>query len=66
MQSNMYFKESNLSLNEVDHIVFFEKPFLKFERLLEPIWHLLQKVLNHSVYLCQYGLEKNFFKKIFV
>ena len=27
--------ESNLSLNEIDHIVFFEKPFLKFERLLE-------------------------------
>ena len=28
-------KESKLKLNEVDHIVFFEKPFLKFERLLE-------------------------------
>ena len=25
----------NLKLNEVDQIVFFEKPFLKFERLLE-------------------------------
>ena len=28
-------KESKLKLNEVDHIVFYEKPFLKFERLLE-------------------------------
>ncbi len=28
-------KESNQNLNEIDHIVFFEKPFLKFERLLE-------------------------------
>jgi len=28
-------KESNLQLSEVDHIVFYEKPFLKFERLLE-------------------------------
>ena len=28
-------KNSNLKLSEVDHIVFFEKPFLKFERLLE-------------------------------
>ncbi len=27
--------EAKLKLNEVDHIVFFEKPFLKFERLLE-------------------------------
>ena len=28
-------KYSNFKLNEVDHIVFYEKPFLKFERLLE-------------------------------
>ena len=28
-------KNSNIKLSEIDHIVFFEKPFLKFERLLE-------------------------------
>ena len=28
-------KNSNLKLSQIDHIVFFEKPFLKFERLLE-------------------------------
>ena len=28
-------KEAGLTLSEVDHIVFFEKPFIKFERLLE-------------------------------
>jgi carbamoyltransferase len=27
--------EANLKLKDVDHIVFYEKPFLKFERLLE-------------------------------
>ena len=27
--------EANIKLNDVDHIVFFEKPFIKFERLLE-------------------------------
>ena len=32
---NYILKESNKKLNEIDHIVFFEKPFLKFERLLE-------------------------------
>ncbi|NMN67607.1 carbamoyltransferase [Candidatus Pelagibacter ubique] len=32
---NFVLKHSNLKLSEVDHIVFFEKPFLKFERLLE-------------------------------
>ena len=28
-------KYSNLKLNDVDYIIFYEKPFLKFERLLE-------------------------------
>ncbi|WP_431292635.1 carbamoyltransferase N-terminal domain-containing protein [Pedobacter sp. P26] len=28
-------KFANISLAEVDHVVFYEKPFLKFERLLE-------------------------------
>ncbi len=28
-------KEAGLTLSDVDHIVFFEKPFIKFERLLE-------------------------------
>ena len=28
-------KEGSLQLNQVDHILFFEKPFLKFERILE-------------------------------
>ena len=32
---NYVLKEAALKLNEVDHIVFYEKPFLKFERLLE-------------------------------
>jgi len=32
---NFVLKNSNLKLSQIDHIVFFEKPFLKFERLLE-------------------------------
>ena len=28
-------EESGLKLSDVDHVVFYEKPFLKFERLLE-------------------------------
>jgi carbamoyltransferase len=32
---NYVLKETSLKLNEVDQIVFYEKPFLKFERLLE-------------------------------
>ena len=32
---NFVLKYSNLNLSQVDQIIFFEKPFLKFERLLE-------------------------------
>jgi len=32
---NFVLKYANLKLSEVDYIVFYEKPFLKFERLLE-------------------------------
>ena len=32
---NFVLKKANVKLSEVDKIVFFEKPFLKFERLLE-------------------------------
>ena len=32
---NYVLTEGKLELNEIDHIVFFEKPFLKFERILE-------------------------------
>jgi carbamoyltransferase len=32
---NYVLKEAGLKLNEIDHVVFYEKPFLKFERLLE-------------------------------
>ena len=32
---NFVLKFSNIKLSEIDHVVFYEKPFLKFERLLE-------------------------------
>jgi Predicted carbamoyl transferase, NodU family len=32
---NFVLKFAKLNLSEIDHIVFYEKPFLKFERLLE-------------------------------
>jgi carbamoyltransferase len=32
---NYVLKEAGLKLNGIDHVVFYEKPFLKFERLLE-------------------------------
>jgi carbamoyltransferase len=32
---NYVLKEVDLKLNDIDHVVFYEKPFLKFDRLLE-------------------------------
>ena len=36
--------EAGIQFDQLTAIVFFEKPFLKFERILEIIWLLLQKV----------------------
>ena len=60
---NFVLKYSNLKLSEVDKIVFFEKPFLKFERLLETYVAFAPRVSYHFQKLCLSGLKKNFFKK---
>ena len=55
---------SNLKLSQVDHIVFFEKPFLKFERLLETYLlcskglHFLMSML---IWLREKLFQKNFY-----
>ena len=43
---NFVLKYSNLNLIDVDYIVFFEKPFLKFERLLD--FPIATVVVAHS------------------
>ena len=57
--------EAKLNLNQIDQIVFYEKPFLKFERLLETYLAFAPKVLHPFSCRCLYGLKKNFFKKNF-
>ena len=47
--------EAKIKLSEVDHIVFYEKPFLKFERLLETYVGFSPKVLNLFQLQCLYG-----------
>ena len=58
-------KYAKIKLNDVDQIVFFEKPFLKFERLLETYVAFAPKGFVLLVKLCHYGLKKNFSKKKF-
>ena len=58
-------KHANLKLNEVDYIVFFEKPFLKFERLLETYVAFAPKgFLSFSKAMPLWINEKLFQKKL--
>ena len=63
-------KFAKLKLNEVDHIVFFEKPFLKFERLLETYVAFAPKGFKSfskamPIWLREKLFQKNFlFKKL--
>ena len=43
---NYVLSEAKVNINEVDHIVFYEKPFLKFERLLETYLALAPRGYN--------------------
>tara|TARA_B100001093_G_scaffold506977_2_gene566792 strand:+ start:556 stop:2394 length:1839 start_codon:yes stop_codon:yes gene_type:complete len=62
---NYVLKEANLKLNEIDHVVFFEKPFLKFERLLETYLAFAPKgfksfSLSMPVWLREKLFQKNY------
>lgn len=57
--------KAGATLDEIDSIVFFEKPFLKFERLFGNISFLCQKgFFNLSRHPChRYGFMKNYSRK---
>ena len=60
-------KYANLKLSEVDQIVFFEKPFLKFERLLETYVLLHQRgFVSFAKAMPLWIKEKAFSKKSFI
>ena len=59
-------EESNLSLNEVDHIVFFEKPFLKFERILETYMAFAPKGFKSFSLSMPIWLREKLFQKKFL
>ena len=54
---------SNLKLHQVNYIVFYEKPFLKFERLLETYVAFAPKGFKSFCMSIPIWLEKNYFKK---
>ncbi len=67
---NYVLSEGKLKLSEVDYVVFFEKPFLKFERLLETYMAFAPKgfqsfSLSMPIWLREKLFQKNFlFEKL--
>ena len=59
-------KFANLKLNEVDSIVFFEKPFLKFERLLETYVAFAPRGFISFSKAMPLWIKEKLFQKIFV
>ena len=58
--------ESKLKLNQIDHIVFFEKPFLKFERLLETYMAFAPKGFKSFSLSMPIWLREKLFQKKFL
>jgi len=52
---NFVLEYGNFKLNDIDHIVFYEKPFLKFKGCWKRIWLLHHPDLNHLVCQCPCG-----------
>ena len=56
-------KEAGLSIDELDAIVFYDKPFLKFERLLETYYAFAPKGLISFLKAIPIWLNENLFLK---
>ena len=59
-------KEGKKNLNEIDYIVFFEKPFLKFERLLETYMAFAPKGFKSFSLSMPIWLREKLFQKKFL
>ena len=58
--------EVNFKLNEIDNIIFFEKPFLKFERLLETYMAFAPKGFKSFALAMPIWLREKLFQKKFL
>ena len=58
--------QGKLNLNDIDHIVFFEKPFLKFERLLETYMAFAPKGFKSFSLSMPIWLREKLFQKKFL
>mgnify|MGYP003324948483 CR=1 FL=1 len=58
--------EANINPNQIDHIVFYEKPFLKFERLLETYLAFAPKGFRSFLMSMPIWLKEKLFQKKFL
>ena len=63
---NFVLSEAKIKLRDVDHIVFFEKPFLKFERLLETYMAFAPKGFKSFSLSMPIWLREKLFQKKFL
>ena len=63
---NFVLKYSKMKLSDIDHVVFFEKPFLKFERLLETYLAMAPKGFKSFSLSMPIWLREKLFQKKFL
>ena len=63
---NYVLQEGNIKLSQVDYVVFFEKPFLKFERLLETYLAFAPKGFKSFSLAMPIWLREKLFQKNFL
>ena len=51
--------EGGIDLDQVDHVAFYDKPFLKFERLLETYLAFAPKASPRSAWRCRCGSRRS-------
>ena len=56
-------QEANIELNEIDAIVFYDKPYLKFERLLQTYYNFAPKGLLSFLTAIPVWIGEKFFMK---
>ncbi len=56
-------KSNNLKLSQINHVVFFEKPFLKFERLIETYLTFAPRGLKQFLFAIPIWLKEKLFMK---
>jgi carbamoyltransferase len=56
-------EEAGLEIDELDAVVFYDKPLLKFERLLQTYYAFAPKGLISFLKAMLYGLTRKFFLK---